>query len=60
MTDFRLDLLDRMAAIYGFEHRITITFAEMLDQWEENEWNNTILKIVVKAHEACPCFDEEN
>lgn len=60
MSDFRSNLLDRMIRIYGFEHEITITFAGMLDRWEENEWNNTILEAAVKAHEACPCFDEEN
>lgn len=58
MTEFRNDLLDRMIRIYGFEHKLVIAFAELVDRWEENEWNNTVLKTLVEGHEANPYVEE--
>lgn len=60
MSEFRNDLLTRIIRIYGFEHKITIAIAKLLEEWEENEWNDKVLKILVEAHEACPCIEEEN
>lgn len=59
MSAFREELLDRMIGIYGLEHPIVIQFAEMCETNEENEWNNTVLRILVEAHEANPFYEEE-
>ena len=58
----RENLIDRMIAIYGFENPIVIRFCRMCEDWEDNNWNNTILRLLVEAHEADPChdFDEED
>ena len=59
MTNFRENLLDRMIRIYGLENPIVIDFAEWCERWEENEWNNKALTILVEAHEADPVFLED-
>jgi hypothetical protein len=62
MTQFREDLLTRIIKIYGFEHEITIMFAEILENWVENEACNRRLERLVEAHEQYPmieCEDEE-
>lgn len=59
MTICRENLIDRMIAIYGLENPIVIEFAEWCERWEENEWNNKALTILVEAHEAEPYFEED-
>jgi len=58
MTAYRENLIDRMCHIYGLESPIVIEFAGWCERWEENEWNNKALTILVEAHEAEPYFEE--
>lgn len=58
MTPYREELADRLIRLYGFENDITISFCKLCEQWEENEWNNKVLRILVEAHEAEPFFEE--
>lgn len=58
MTTYRENLIDRMIHIYGFENPIVIEFARYCEKWEENEWNNKMLGILVEAHEADPYYGE--
>lgn len=59
MTTYRKNLIDRMIALYGFEHPIVIKFAKLCEDWEENTWNNMVLRVVVEVHEANPYYEEE-
>ena len=59
MTNFRENLIDRMIRIYGFENPIVIEFCRMCEAWEENDWNNKCLAVLVASHEESPIFDEE-
>lgn len=54
----RENYIDRMVAIYGLENPIVIDFCRMCEEWPENEWNNTILRLLVEAHEASPYTGE--
>lgn len=59
MTKCREKLIDRMIAIYGLENPIVIEFARMCETWEDNEWNDKVMRIMVEAHEAEPYFEED-
>ena len=59
MTEFRENLIDRMIALYGYEHEVVVRFASYCEEWEENEWNNKMLSTVVKAHEAFPLKEDK-
>jgi len=59
MNTYRENLADRMIAIYGLENPIVIQFVEMCEKWEVNDWNDTILRILVETHEKEPYFEEE-
>lgn len=56
MSEVRENLLTRMIRIYGFENDITIQFAKLLEDWEENDINNRMLLLLVMAHEDYPQF----
>ena len=58
MTAYRENLIDRMIAIYGLENPIVIEFARMCETWEDNEWNDKVMRIMVEAHEASPYTEE--
>ena len=60
MSNFRASLLSRMIAIYGYEHEITISFANMCESWADNDWNNKCLAVLVKSHEADPVTEDED
>ena len=59
MSAYRENLVDRLCRIYGLENPIVIEFAEWCERWEENEWNNKALTILVEAYEAEPYFGED-
>lgn len=59
MTTYRENLIDRMIHLYGFENPIVIEFCKLCERWEENEWNNKALTILVEAHEADPVLEED-
>lgn len=59
MTNFRENLLDRMIAIYGLENPIVIEFCRLCEKWEDNEWNDKVLRYLVEAHEADPYREED-
>jgi hypothetical protein len=58
MTKFRESLIDRMIRIYGYEHKIVLDFCRLCEAWENNDWNNKRLAILVESHEAEPVFEE--
>ena len=58
MTNYRANLVDRMIRLYGFEHPVTVLFADMADKYLGSpEWDRAML-IIVTAHEAHPVVDE--
>ena len=59
LSQFRENLLTRIIRIYGFEHKITIWFAQLLEDQEENEINNKMLEMMVEHHEKSPIVDED-
>ena len=59
MTTYRENLLDRMIAIYGLEAPIVVQFARMCEDYHATKWNDTILRLLVEAHEADPVFEED-
>ncbi len=59
MTTYRENLLDRMTHIYGLEAPIVIQFARMCERYENNAFNDDILRLLVEAHEADPVFEED-
>ena len=59
MTNFREKLVDRMIALYGFEHKLTVNFATLCEEWEDTEQNDLCLRVVVEVHEADPVTEEE-
>lgn len=54
MTNFRNSLIDRMVRLYGLESPIVIDFCQMCERWENNDWNNKCLAVLVASHEADP------
>lgn len=52
MSEYKEKLIDRMTAIYGLEDPIVIEFCRLCEKWEDNDWNNKILRYLVEAHEA--------
>ena len=59
MNSVRDNLLDRMIAIYGLEHQMTVQFAYLCEQWDENEWNDKVLTLLVESHEADPIYETD-
>ena len=59
MTIYRENLIDRMCHIYELENPIVIEFCRLCEIWEENEWNNKVLRHLVEAHEASPYKEED-
>ena len=60
MTTYREELTDRLIRLYGFENDIVIAFCEICEKWDDDEWNNTLLTLLVEAHEADPFMEEED
>ena len=58
MTEFRENLLTRMIHIYGFEHEVTIKYANMLERVPQTKENDKNLKYIVKGLEAYPTLDK--
>ena len=58
MSAYRENLIDRMIRIYGFEDPIIINFCAYCENWENNDWNDKILTILVESHEANPIFSD--
>ena len=59
MTKFRESLVNRMSRIYGYENKIVIDFCHLCEAWENNDWNNKCLAVLVESHEADPVIFEE-
>lgn len=60
MTKVRENLIDRMINIYGFENKLVVAFAAMCEEWADNDWNDTMLTILVDAHEVEPIYEDED
>lgn len=59
MNTNREEMLDRMIAVYGLEHPVTIQFAHLCETLEVNGWNDYLLEVLVKAHEESPNYEED-
>jgi len=59
MNEYRQNLADRMIDIYGLENPIVVDFVRMCEEWEVNDWNDSILRILVEVHEDDPIYDED-
>ena len=59
MSEIRENYIDRMTRIYGLENPIVIEFCRLCEKWEENEWNDKVLRYLVEAHEASPYKEED-
>lgn len=55
----RTEMQDAIIRLYGFENRITIHFFKLLEEWEDNEINNRLLELMVRAHMEYPNLDVE-
>ena len=53
----RENLLDRMIAIYGFEHPAVIEFAHLCERLDDCAPINYALGVIVKCHEEYPRTD---
>lgn len=56
MSKNKENMIDRMINIYGFESPVTIQFCELC---ENNAMPDNLLEVIVKAHEECPCYEED-
>ena len=60
MTELRENLLDRIIHIYGFEHEITISFAELCIRYpQDDKIADKELEEIVEYHEQNPQFEED-
>lgn len=59
MTNFREKLVDRMIALYGFEHEFTVNFATHCEEWPDTPAYDLALRTVVEIHEYSPNMEEE-
>ena len=58
MSNFRKVLIQRMIRLYGREHKIVVDFIEICKTWNNTDWNNKCLAVLVASHEKSPIFDE--
>ena len=59
---FRGQLLDRMIRLYGFEHPLVVSFAEMCEKYttpDQSAYWDKCLEAVVECHEQHPYCPEE-
>lgn len=56
--EFRKNLLDKIIAIYGMKHEITIAIAEMCERYPLNEIYDKTLAILVECHEMYPMLEK--
>ena len=54
MNRYRESLVDRLIALYGYEHPAVIDFAKLAEYWRGDE---KVLRIIVESHESFPCED---
>ena len=60
MTEFRKQLLERMAKVYGSNHCITTDFERVLKTCPEGEEHDKRLTLIVERNEQdTPCDDED-
>ena len=59
MTNSRIKLIERMIAIYGFENSVVSDFANLCENWENTEWHDKALTLIVIAHETEPYQEKE-
>ncbi len=60
MSEFRTNLLNRMIALYGYEHVCVVTFAQYCENWSETANNNKVLEMLVRSHEEDPISEDED
>jgi len=54
MLAYREEYLTRMICLYGDEHPVVVQYAHLLETFEESEWNRTVLRLLLEAHEKTP------
>ena len=54
MLAYREEYLTRMIRLYGYEHPVVVQYTHLLETFEENEWNRTVLRLLLEAHEKTP------
>ena len=54
MLAYREEYLTRMIRLYGYEHSVVAQYAHLLETFEENKWNRTVLRLLLEAHEEMP------
>lgn len=50
----RLELIERMIKLYGLKNEITQMFIDLCEAYENNDWNDKVLSLLVEAHEENP------
>ena len=60
MNARREALLDRLIRVYGFEHEAVIEFAEICEEWADDEAHDNILEMLVESHEEYPLGIDED
>lgn len=58
LSPFRENLLARIIRVYGYEHFLTLWFAQLLCDYPEGKYADECLEILVAAHEATPWTGE--
>lgn len=56
----REGLIDRMLRLYGEESVLYKEFVKLCQRYDDTEWNNKVLEILVLAHEASPVSDDSD
>lgn len=59
MTEFRKELVNKIIAIYGFEHEITINITNLCERWANDRMHDRTLKVLVESHEMFPDLDDD-
>ena len=49
MSEKREQLLDLVISVYGFEHQMTISFAQMCEKWVGDEQWDKLLELWAKG-----------
>lgn len=57
MTMSKIEMLVRMVKIYGFEHPVTVQYAELL---ENPRYTHKDLETILKCHELYPVYMDED
>ena len=61
MTELRENLLDRIIRVYGFEHKLTIWFAEQCEKYQQdNKDVDELLTEIARIYVQRPYYFDED